>query len=94
MKIWYKISLGSSQPISKVEIIRSTEKSVWVENKIYGPSRLTKRSDYHNFFETFNEAKDFLVKRQQNRELNARKRAETELKLLQKFFQIKKENIK
>jgi len=91
MTIWYKVIFNQ---ISKIKILRSTEKSVWIENKVYGPSRHAKKSDFYNFFETFDKAKEFLIKRQQNRELKARKHAENELKLLHKMFQIKEEDIK
>lgn len=49
-----------SDKIQKVEVVRSTDKSVWVRCKWTDKERRANRSRYHN---TFEEAKAYIVRR-------------------------------
>ena len=58
---------GYGELIEEVEIVRETEKSVFVKD-LYGfntgrVSREAKRCSYSNYFDTMKEAKDFLKQR-------------------------------
>lgn len=57
-KIMYRIAC--SDDIQKVCVERSTEKSVWVK-EITGIIQYRKNSDFFIFFDTFEEAKSYLV---------------------------------
>ena len=59
-----------SNRIEEVEIVRSTEKSVWVTREdIFGEKnkiRCLKMSDYEKYWDTYKEAKQYLIKRYEN----------------------------
>ena len=48
----------SSKLIEAVEVDRETDVSVFIDKQ-----RHAKRSSYHNYFDTWDEAKDFLLKK-------------------------------
>lgn len=57
-----------------VEIVfveKETEKSVWIRGR-----RIAKRSSYENYFDTFDEAKEFLTKYAESTLNSARRRLE------------------
>lgn len=61
----YRITIGSFIPdaeIKEVYIERETESLVWINGR-----RNAKRSEYHNFYDTWQEAKDALQKCVQGR---------------------------
>jgi hypothetical protein len=56
--------------IDEIEITKESEKSVWVKTQWRDKETITqerKRSDWHNFFDTFDEAKNFLIEKSENR---------------------------
>ena len=57
--------------IEKVEVERETESSIWTDGV-----RNAKRSGWSNFFDTFDEAKDFLMKESESHLLYNEKRLE------------------
>lgn len=58
---WYKVSLGW-QMISPVEIEKETESSVWING-----CRRAKISTYENYFDSWDDAKQFLMDHAQKR---------------------------
>lgn len=62
--IMYKTG-GYRFPIEKVEITRKTDKSVWYMSETYHGKQKEHRellmSSYYQWFESFDEAKDYLV---------------------------------
>lgn len=50
--------------IEEIEVIRETEKFVVVPSGLKGERRDAKRSEYTNYFDTWQEAKDFLIDRE------------------------------
>jgi len=70
MEIWYRVNRHAwrdQQFVEAVEVVRSTEKSVWINNRRTAPARNDIRSSYSNYFKTFSEAKEFAINRQQER---------------------------
>lgn len=68
MATWYKAGHYShNNPIEAVDVIHETDKMVVLANKYRtsGESKSAKRSDYENFFPTWQEAYDFLVAKAQ-----------------------------
>lgn len=61
-KIMYKVSVYGSKPITTVEIEHETEKFVLISGHV---SKDAKRGDGRGFFDTYEEAKDFLVQHYQ-----------------------------
>jgi hypothetical protein len=57
--------------IEKIEVEKETEKCVFIKRTDYKGKpildRNNKRSDYYNFFDTFEEAKQFLLSKSYNR---------------------------
>lgn len=70
MPLWYRVNGFGSSRIHKVEATRSTAKSVWLKTD-RGERRFARRSDLSWFFETFDEARDFVLKRLRHRHDNA-----------------------
>lgn len=60
--IKYKVVKWSAKPISAVKVDRETEKSVWVRG-----SRLAKVSSYHWFSDSWEEAKEHLLREKEER---------------------------
>lgn len=52
----YKVDHYWRPEVKKVEIEKETESSVWIKGR-----REAKETQYHAFFDTFQEAKDFLI---------------------------------
>lgn len=61
----------SSELIKPILVDRETENSVFI-----GSTRNAKRSSFHNYFDTWGEAKAFLLKNAENEAVIARKRLE------------------
>jgi hypothetical protein len=54
--------------IQKTEAIKETDCFIWVINSWHSkPFKTAKRSEYANYFDTFEEAKIFLIQRTQDR---------------------------
>ena len=58
----YKTSTLYRRSIAAVEVERETVKSVWIEFR-HGVYRYNKVSEYERFFDTFDEARAYLVER-------------------------------
>lgn len=75
--IKYKTT-GLNWPIEAVKIVRESEKSVWYENILgSGCVRLDqerKVSDYHQYHDTWQDAKDYLLGRARQKVESARAR--------------------
>jgi len=72
MEKWFKVSryaYRDSQFIESVNVTRSTDKTVWVENKLRrkGEDKNNIHSESENYFKTFLDAKLFALKRQEER---------------------------
>ena len=52
----YKVNYYWRPEVEKVEVEKETESSVWIKGR-----REAKEAQYHAFFDTFQEAKDFLI---------------------------------
>jgi len=59
----FKVSNKNYRPtIEKVEIVRETNACVFLPSNFGGsPRRESKSSDWANYFDTFDQAKDFLI---------------------------------
>ena len=57
--------------ITKVEVERETDKCVWINGR-----RNSKESEYDNFFDTFEEAKEFIIGFGERKVAQAKKRLE------------------
>jgi hypothetical protein len=68
------------RPIESVEVERETEQSVWVcgvwHGKKVAPRRHSKRSDWDNYFDTWEEAKAFLLANAERKVAHARRELE------------------
>ncbi len=77
METWFKTGGYGDKKIEAVQVERSTDKSVWYkETNWNGSSKISQtriKSDYYNFFKTFEEAKDFLVKKAERKHENAKR---------------------
>ena len=63
-----------SNPIDKVEVERETDSSVWIKNTTTGKDRrVSKTGKYENYFDTWEQAKIYLLKEAED-ELNAARR--------------------
>ena len=49
-------------PIEEIEIERETATSVWIKVSNGKDRRNSKKTEWHNYFDTWEEAKDFLLK--------------------------------
>ena len=73
MKTWYRVDkhvYGKDDKfINPVEVEKSTDKTVWIKSKYRRTetSRNAIYSDYCSYFRTFAEAKQFALKRQQDK---------------------------
>ncbi len=56
MKVKYVTEHDWGVSIKQTEIDKETEKSVWIDGR-----RNAKRSDWYNYFDTWGEARDFLM---------------------------------
>lgn len=74
-EIWYRTG-GFSTPIESVEIIRATPKFVVYSDEYGRQTRSKKRSEWINWFETFDEARDFLVGRHRRKAATLRQYAD------------------
>lgn len=68
-KVMYKVGLGSK--IERKEVNRSTEKTVWFTVQ-YGSGRVRedkelRNSSYHKWFDTFDQAKEYIVNKIENK---------------------------
>lgn len=52
---------GWNSLIEKIEVLRESEKFVFLEGFQGRPFREAKRSSYHNYFDTWDEAFDFIL---------------------------------
>ena len=72
METWYKVVkwvYGKGKFISPVEVVKSTDKTVWVKETRYSDDSATINrhaisSEYDSYFRTFTEAKEFALNRQ------------------------------
>ena len=65
--IKYKANYCVRPEVEKVEIEKETESSVWIKGR-----REAKETQYHAFFNTFQEAKDFLIDKGFDKQFGAR----------------------
>jgi hypothetical protein len=65
--IKYVASGWGREKIQRVLCDRETEKSVFISNPSGGADRFAKKSEYKNYFDTFEEAKNFLINKSQLR---------------------------
>ena len=77
-------SIGMCDPIRAVEVERETEASVWVNGR-----RCAKRADYHNYFDTWEEAKAFLVEEAERALTGAHRRLDAARSELERMKAIK-----
>lgn len=63
----FRAIAGYRVEIKNVEVEKETASSIWINGR-----RNAKRSDYHNYFDTFQEAKDFCIAESQKRVDGAR----------------------
>jgi hypothetical protein len=72
--IKYRIDFGyhdAYAKIEEVEVERESKSSVWINGR-----RNAKRSDYHNYFDTWLDAKQAIVNRQESRCASLRRQLE------------------
>jgi hypothetical protein len=71
MEIWYQVQkhiYGNQKFINQVEVEKSTDKSVCVRSEYRNQlERHAISSDYDSYFRTFEEAKQFALKRQSDK---------------------------
>lgn len=72
----YRASLGWGSDIETIEITRETDKTVWFVNDNGNNVREAKSSDWRNWFDTFKDAKEFLINRKQSDIDDLRRRLE------------------
>ena len=63
----YKTEESSAQ-IVEIDVERTTEKSVWYHDH-YGLSRFARHSDNKNYWDTWEDARDHLINRAQNKKV-------------------------
>lgn len=68
MKIKYRVELFWKFNIRKIEIEKETNKFVWFHGV-----KQEKKTKFHMFFDTFSEAKEFLISKFENKVLEARR---------------------
>lgn len=66
MKVKYKSPRRYGQTIDAVEIVRETDKCVFIARIRGEPSRVAKTNDYHIYCDTWEEAHRLLLKRAEN----------------------------
>jgi len=89
MKTMYRVQ-GWGNQIEKLEVIKTSEKSVWFATSRGNESRELKETSYQKWFESKNEAKDFLVNKLNKDVASAEwklKKAKAELESLLKEFE-------
>ena len=68
--IKYMARVGYAE-IKPIDVVRETEKCIWIERETYGgdvrQSRSSKSSSYENYFDSFGEAKTFLMEHAQRK---------------------------
>ena len=75
--------------IERVEVERESESSVWIKGR-----RSNKRSDYANYFDTWEEAFNYLQETNIKRTEHLQKRIEQEEKFYEKMLKLRKNKIK
>ena len=86
----YKVSLFINCKISEEEVTRVTEKSVWFEyvSKLSGKTetrRELKSTEYDEWFESYQEARNYVITRLKNKVSSFMKQAEKAQTELTKF---------
>jgi len=92
MKLKYVTGGFGVNPIKKVECVRETEKSVWIVESWNGKEKIQqtlKRSSWRNYFDTFEEAKQFLIKDCEHKLMGLQGRVSNEQKNLVKLYELK-----
>ncbi len=87
MKTKYQAVRGISGSIEKVEILKESEKSVWYSKD----DCRRKMTDYNAFFDTFEEAKEWLIIWADNRQKRASRVLESSIKDLNYVLELKDE---
>lgn len=87
-KVKYKYRRGFSNEIEKVEITRETEKSIWLK-VLSGERKAKKLSRYEVYYDTFEEAKECLIKSIKNNIEQAEIKIESELEELKEAEALK-----
>lgn len=71
-----------AQKIIKVEVVRATEKSVWLEGCTGRYARIT---EYESYWDTHKEAKDYLINVCKGRIENAKGKIKRQLEIMQEL---------
>ena len=89
-KIMYKTNTFDG--IEKVEIERDTEKTVWIKlQHITKTTQFRKKSDSWNFFDTFEEAKQFLIEKHEKTISSLENRINYERERIHKILTLKED---
>jgi len=67
MRTMYRAGGWGNNLIEAIETIKETEKTVWFMSDRGRECREAKQSSYQNWFNTFKEAKDFLMGKKQSK---------------------------
>ena len=87
MKKYFVRAFMINPCIEEVEPIRETDKSLWFKSTSYreaSESRVAKRTDYDNYFDTWEEAHDFIIKKAEMRFERAIKEMENAKRILER----------
>lgn len=80
--------------ITKVNVIRETDKCVFISDRLSGERKELKSTSYHNFFDCFEDAKNFLVTTQEEKIKQIRMDLERHNGKLGQLKGLKIENVK
>lgn len=78
----------NGRAIAVVEVSKETEQSVWVDGR-----RNAKRSEYYNFFDTWDEAHENLKDRAQRKVVSARRSLDFAMEDLEKIIAMRKPEV-
>ena len=90
----YRTGRFGDNPIEEIEISKETDKSVWTIEEWGGKkrkSRCLKKSDWHQYWNTWQEAKDFLMDKALKRIDSAKSNVLLAESYLEKIFELRKE---
>lgn len=87
MTMWYEANVFAGSPrIKPVEVERVTDASVWVNGR-----RRSRCGDWNSFFESFDEAKDWVVQTYRRRHEAAKRELDRQRQYLQQAEALKVE---
>jgi putative IMPACT (imprinted ancient) family translation regulator len=94
MTVKYQTGGFGSKGIEQVEVVKETEKTVWVRHEWNGHKsveQVRKESNYHQFHDTWQEAKDYLIEKAAQKVDACRERLEAAIEDLRKMKELREE---